>query len=87
MPAPFDPGVVFLVGVIGGIFAAGTYVLYKWADEEGGKIKIFPEPPPFPRLPEPRLPEMGGVFGKPGLKPLDEVIGEIRRGRRVRIPE
>ena len=47
MPPPFDPETVLIVGVVGGIFAAATYVLYKIADEQGGKLRFLPEPPPF----------------------------------------
>lgn len=73
MAGSVDPEVVGLVGVIGGITAIGTYILYKMIDVVGtqaGPKDMLPAPPPYPPIPRFLLnkditSQMGSVFKLP----------------------
>ena len=58
-----DPETLLMVGVIGGLAAAGTFVAFKFAREAGPELApedLLPMPPPYP--PVPRF-----LYTKPGL--------------------
>lgn len=65
MPPPliFDPESLVIIGLVGGSIAIATYVLYRWAGEQG---KVLAERefllPPFPGPPLVKFDEEGRPF-------------------------
>jgi len=58
-----DPETLLMVGVIGGLAAAGTLLAFKFAEGAGPLLSpedLLPMPPPYP--PVPRF-----MYTKPGL--------------------
>ena len=55
---PFDPESVVIVGAVAGVFAGLTYILYKYADQQGAELNLMPKPPPFFLIKEMRLPTL-----------------------------
>ena len=54
MPFGIDPETLLIVGVIGGLGAAGTFATYDYAQKTGPKLALedlLPMPPPYPPLP------------------------------------